>query len=183
VIVIEGFFDAAGTAPRLFISADGDLVGVEFADVAGTTRFAGYSHAESWGKWSPSDALIFLDRPEVIAADAAAAADEPATMLGASLLGGAALGTLGAGAAGLAGASALVGLLDGDGGGGGGGGGNGPAVVPSVDGGSVVVTGDPGTQVIDVTGTAPEGSDVVVTIGDQVIETVADEDGSWEVVF
>ena len=185
VIVLEDFFGAAGENARLFISADGYLNEVDLVEGADGAVYAAYGETQQWGKWSPSDQLIFLDGTEV--AHVAAAGDEDVSMLGAGLLGGmgSGLGLLGAGAA-----AAGVGLLGGGGsvGGGGGGGGGGEArIPPTVDqedtlsiGGDDVPAED---LVIEITGTAHPDSEVVVTIGDQEITTTSNDEGVWEVNF
>ena len=69
VIVIEGYFaDAGEAANRLFLSADGVLNEVTFEAAEGGTLYAGYGPTEAWGKWSPSEELIFLDEDERVAA-------------------------------------------------------------------------------------------------------------------
>ena len=185
VIVLEDFFGAAGENARLFISADGYLNEVDLVEGADGAVYAAYGETQQWGKWSPSDQLIFLDGTEL--AHVAAAGDEDVSMLGAGLLGGmgSGLGLLGAGAA-----AAGVGLLGGGGsvGGGGGGGGGGEArIPPTVDqedtlsiGGDDVPAED---LVIEITGTAHPDSEVVVTIGDQEITTTSNDEGVWEVNF
>ncbi|KMK66738.1 Ig-like domain-containing protein [Puniceibacterium sp. IMCC21224] len=118
VIVLDGYFDgAAADANRLFLSTDGTLSEVSLVGAEGGALYAQYGPTEAWDKWSPSDALIFVDRPEVLAA--AADADEDVSMLAAGLLGGPGLlGLLGVGGA-AAGATLLGSDGDGDGNGGG----------------------------------------------------------------
>ncbi|MEZ5713935.1 MAG: Ig-like domain-containing protein [Paracoccaceae bacterium] len=178
VVMLEDFFGATGENARLFISADGYLNEVDLVQGADGAVFATYGPTEQWGKWSPSDDLIFLDGTEV--AVAGPAADEDVTMLGAGLLNGlGGLGLLGAGAA-AAGAAVVFG------GGDGGSAGN-PRTPPTVDqDGVITIGGDDvtdGDQSIVISGTAEPGSEVVVTIGDQVLTTTSDEDGVWEVDF
>lgn len=175
---LENYFDDAGAANRLFISADGYLNEVALIEGSDGAVYAQYTLAEEWGKWSPSDELIYLGGTEV----ANLAGDEEVSMLAPALLGG--LGSLGAGAA-AAGGLALVGGLIGDGDGGGSGGGTG-RVAPSVDDPATVsdVGGDDaGDHVLEVTGTGEPGEAVTVTVGPSVVETVIDPDGTWVAVF
>ena len=196
VVVLEGYFDADGAPQsRLFISADGYLNEVTLIEGDEGAVYAQYGPTEIWGKWSPSDDLIFLDSAEIIApvAPGAAEGEETVSMLGAGLLGGTGLfGAAGAGAAGLVASSALMQAV-------GGGSGGTPAagfvpavspddddgIAPSVnENGQVAIGGDDNQQdSITITGTAEPGSSVVVTIGDEELETTADADGNWEVVF
>ncbi len=60
-------------------------------------------------------------------------------------------------------------------------------IAPTVDdNGPIVIGGDdagPGNNPIIITGTATPGSDVVVQIGDEVIESTSDDNGDWTVTF
>ncbi|MBO9465812.1 hypothetical protein J7443_11270 [Tropicibacter sp. R15_0] len=184
VIVLEGYFADDGGGSRLFLSSAGELNQVSFVEADGGALFAQYGPTETWGKWSPTDDLIFVEEPRV-ALDGGVPYDpegEEVSMLGAGLLGAAGgLGLGGIGAAGL-GAAALVGL-GGDGDGGGGGGSIDP-IVPTVDDPDADTDiGGGDDPSITVTGTGETGSDVVVTIGDETVETVVGEDGTWEAVF
>ncbi|MEO1138255.1 MAG: Ig-like domain-containing protein [Pseudomonadota bacterium] len=183
VVVLEGYFGDDGAAQsRLFVSADGYIAEVELVEGADGTLYAQYGPTEVWGKWSPSDDLIFLDGSEV--ANATAAAPE-VSMLGAGALGGAGLlGLAGAGAAAV-GVATVVGDDDE---GGGGPGPNGPTrIEPTVnETGTVTIGGDdvdPQSETITITGTADPDSTVVVVIGDEQVETAADDQGTWEVTF
>ncbi|RDD65551.1 hypothetical protein DU478_14000 [Thalassococcus profundi] len=203
VIVIEGYFaDAGEAANRLFLSADGVLNEVTFEAAEGGTLYAGYGPTEAWGKWSPSDELIFMDRPEVLA-EAAPAEDEEVSMLAAGLLGLGGLGTAGAaGGAALAGAA----LLGAAGGGGSGGGGNGDDDTHGVgtgDGGSGGENGNGGgggdgtgsggggggpavPQIVTPDGNVSigGGDEPVITVGgtgepgSEVVVTIGEETGS-----
>src|SRR6056297_316980 len=136
IVILEGYFGEDGTAEsRLFISADGYLNEVTLIDGSDGAVYAQYGPTEMWGKWSPSDDLIFLGGSEV--APAATAAEEEVSMLGAGLLGGSGLmSTLGLGAAGVAATSVLA-ADDGSGGGG-----SGPSrVEPSVNEDEPIVVG------------------------------------------
>ncbi|UYV37789.1 Ig-like domain-containing protein [Rhodobacteraceae bacterium D3-12] len=176
VVILEDFY-GAGDSARLFISADGYLNEVSLAEGADGAVFATYGPAEQWGKWSPSDQLIFLDGTEVAHV---APTDDNVSMLGAGLLGG--LG----GGAGLLGAGAAVagaGLL----GGAGGGSASQARIEPAIDqdgvqsmGGDDLAEDD---KVIVITGKAEPGSEVVVTIGEEEVSTTTGDDGTWGVEF
>jgi len=178
VVILEDYFGGAGGNARLFISADGYLSEVDLTEGADGAVYATYGATEQWGKWSPSDQLIFLDGTDV--AHVAAAADEEVSMLGAGLLGGmgGGLGLLGAGAA-VAGAGVISGI--------GGGTGGVTRIVPTVDQeGTVTIGGDNVTEAekaIEITGTAEPGSEIVVTIGGEEITTTSTEEGTWGVSF
>ncbi|MFZ5964743.1 Ig-like domain-containing protein [Thalassococcus sp. BH17M4-6] len=189
VIVIEGYFVAAGEeANRLFLSADGELAEVSFQAAEGGTLYASYGPTETWGKWSPSDDLIFVNRPDVVA-DLGPTGDDDVSMLAAGLLGTTGLGALGAaGGAALVGAG-LIGVVGGSDGGGGNGGvggdnGNGDPVVPTIltPDDSIVIGGND-DPIITVSGTGEPTSDVAVTIGDETQTTTVDDDGNWTVEF
>ncbi|MCF3592989.1 Ig-like domain-containing protein [Rhodobacteraceae bacterium LMO-12] len=183
VVMLEDFFGGAGENARLFISADGYINEVDLVEGADGAVYATYGVTEQWGKWSPSDQLIFLEGTDV--AHVAAAGDDEVSMLGAGLLGG--LG----GGAGLLGAGAAVvgaGVIGGVGGGGGAGaGGAGTRIPPTVDQENTLTIGGDDVseedQTILISGTAEPGSEVVVTIGDEEIATASNEDGVWEVIF
>ncbi|WP_299045714.1 Ig-like domain-containing protein [uncultured Tateyamaria sp.] len=184
-ITLENYFNDVGETNRLFISADGYLNEVAFVETTDGELFAQFGPTEQWGKWSPSDDLIYLGRTEV--ANVAVADDEEVSMLGAALLGG--TGLLGGGAAA---AAAVVGgavLLDDDDEGGGGGG---PATPtpspadPTVDnvGTSTDIGGDDtSTHQFTVSGTGEPGDTVEVTAGGEVQTTTIGDDGTWSVIF
>ena len=190
VITLESYFDAEGPANRLFISADGYLNEVAFVAAEDGALYAQYGPTEQWGKWSPSDDLIYLGRTEV--AGAAASEGEDVSMLGAALLGG--FGGLGAGTAAVAavGGAALLagGGGDGDdastgGGGAGAGGVNAPAT-PTVDeaGTSTDLGGDDtSTHVFVVSGTGEPGDTVEIDAGGSVQTTTIGDDGTWSVTY
>ncbi|WP_299793372.1 Ig-like domain-containing protein [uncultured Marivita sp.] len=191
VIILEDYFGSDG-ASRLFLSTDGVLSEVAFAQGDGGTLFAQYADVAAWGKWSPDDSLIFFDRAEVVAGDLVAADDEGGvSMLAAGLLaGGGMLPWLAGGAAVATGAAVIGG--NGDGGGDGGGGlvGNegdsGGPKTPTVNDGEYVIGGDGLTdddRTILVSGTANEGDTVIVVIGDKTETTTTGSDGTWEVIF
>ncbi len=93
IITIEGFFAPDGSVEnQLFISSSGQLAEVQLSASDGNLFYAQYADADSFGKWSPDDALYFVE-----AADLPIAGVEPASeagMLGVPLLAG--LGGLGA---------------------------------------------------------------------------------------
>jgi len=179
VVILDGYFGEDGSADsRLFISSDGYLNEVTMVESADGSVYAQYGPTEQWGKWSPSEDLIFLDGSEVAVAEAG---EESVSMLGAGLLGGnALLGALGVGGAGLAAVAAA-----------GGGGSDGTIpdgrIEPTVnEEGPIIIGGDevdPETEAVTISGTAEPGSDVCVNIGSILVEVVADDDGNWQAVF
>ncbi|MEP3441265.1 MAG: Ig-like domain-containing protein [Sulfitobacter sp.] len=179
-ITIDNFFNETGDANRLFVSADGYLNEVSFVDQGQGNLYAQYGPTSEWGKWSPSDDLIFLGNSEV-AGVPLADGDGDVSMLGAALLGGGSLLGLGGGAAvaaGLGGAAILAGGGDGDSD-------DGPAApfVNDADA-NVVIGGDDETQdTLTITGGGEPGDTVVVTVGDESVEAVIDEEGNFEAVF
>ena len=176
IIVIENYFNDDGGANRLFISADGYLNEVAFVETTDGGLYAQFGPTEQWGKWSPSDDLIYLGRTDI----AALPVDDEVSMLAPlALLGGGGLGT----AAAAAGVGAVV-IGSGGGGGGGGGGSTAPAV-PTVDDadGTPVVGGQEQPYSVEVTGTGEPGDTVTVTVGDQTGDTIIGDDGTWGVVL
>ncbi|MEO0938013.1 MAG: Ig-like domain-containing protein [Pseudomonadota bacterium] len=175
VIVIEGYFNDAGTPNRLFISADGYLNEVAFVETTNGELYAQFGPTEQWGKWSPSDDLIFLGQTDIAGVPID---DGEVSMLGAGLLGGA--GLWGVGAAGVG--AAVIGAA-------GGGSEDGPVYTPVdptvTDAGSETAVGgdDPETHVLNVSGTGEPGDDVTVTVGDKTVSTQIDDEGLWDVVF
>lgn len=181
-ITIDNFFNDSGAANRLFVSADGYLNEVSFVDSGQGNLYAQYGPTSEWGKWSPSDDLIFLGNSEVAGVPLAEGADgEEVSMLGAALLGGSGLlGTGGLIAAGVGGAAIIGGVA----GGGGGDDDDGPAT-PYVDNSEANVTigGDGEEEMLSITGGGESGDAVTVVVGDKTVETVVDEDGKFEAVF
>ncbi|MCR9158007.1 MAG: Ig-like domain-containing protein [Rhodobacteraceae bacterium] len=185
VIVLEDYF---GAGSRLFLSTDGVLSEVAFAEGDGGALFAQYGDVAAWGKWSPDDSLIFFDRAEVVASDYVAAEDEGGvSMLAAGLLAGSGMLPWLAGGAAVATGAAVIG-----GGGDGGGtlvgnnGESGGPKAPTVNDGEYVIGGDGLTEddrTVLVSGTANSGDTVVVVIGDKTETTTTGEDGKWEVIF
>lgn len=190
VIVLEDYF-GSDQVSRLFLSTDGVLSEVSFAEGEGGALFAQYSDVAAWGKWSLDDALIFFDRAEVVAADYVAAEDEGGvSMLAAGLLaGGGLLPWLAGGTAVAAGAAVIGGSGEGGGGGGsltGNNGESGGPKDPTVNDGEYVIGGDGLTdadRTVLVSGTANTGDTVIVIIGDKTLTTTTGTDGKWEVVF
>lgn len=189
VIVLEDYFGSDGG--RLFLSTDGILSEVAFAEGDGGALFAQYGDVAAWGKWSPDDAMIFFDRAEVVAADYVAAENEGGvSMLAAGLLAGTGMLPWLAGGAAVATGAAVIGG-SGEGGGGGGGlvgnnGESGGPQEPTVNDGEYVIGGDGLTEddrTVLVSGTANSGDTVVVVIGDKTQTTTTGTDGNWEVIF
>ncbi|WP_417839202.1 Ig-like domain-containing protein [Tritonibacter scottomollicae] len=171
IVELDGFYNTAATGPKnLFLSDEGDFIEVVLEDKADGMLFASYEPLDLSGKWSAYDDMVFLDVDRI----------EPVVApLAAPLLGG--LGGLGAAAAGAAVIAGAGGGGDGDGGGGGGDDGTG-AIVPTVndaDGTYDVPEGDP--DGVTISGTGETGSDVEVTIGDVVVTTTVNDDGTWSV--
>ncbi len=167
VIVLEGYFDGGEGGNRLFLSADGILNEVSFVEAEGGALFAQYGPTETWGKWSPSDELIFIDEPTVVADGAYPATgdgdDGEVSMLAAGLL---------------VGGSGLLGIGGGDGDGGS------DWIPPTVnDADAAYALNGEDVREVRVTGTANPGSEVTVIIGDDTVTVIADEDRGWEAVF
>ena len=59
--MIEDYFSGDLPVGRLFISADGYLNEVTLIEGSGDAMFAQYGPTAEWGKWSPDEALIFLN--------------------------------------------------------------------------------------------------------------------------
>jgi len=171
VVELDGFYDTASTGPKnLFLSDEGDFIEVVLEDKSEGMLFASYEPLDLSGKWSAYDDMVFLDVDRI----------EPVVApLAAPLLGG--LGGVGAAAAG---AAVIAGVGGGGGGGGDGDGGDGgtDTIVPTVndaDGTYDVPEGDP--DGVTISGTGEAGSDVEVTIGDVVVTTTVEDDGTWSV--
>ncbi len=185
VVVLENYFDGGDAGGTLYLSAYGILNEVTFVEADGGALFAQYGPTEEWGKWSPTDALIFINEPTVVA-EAPVPVDEgnEVSMLAAGLIGMGGLGAAGLGAAALGGAALLTGG-DGDSGGGGGGGGGGlvwtPPTVDDPDADYAIDGGD--TPGLTISGTATPGSIIEITIGGITLTGEADEDGIWKIVF
>ncbi|KKN27210.1 hypothetical protein LCGC14_0866890 [marine sediment metagenome] len=183
VITIENYFNQAGTPNRLFISSDGYLNEVAFVEADGGSLFAQYGPTEQWGKWSPSDDLIYLGRSDAIMppGGAIAGGDDEVSMLAAPLLGG----VVGGGGAATVAAAAAVGgaaVLGAGGNGTGGGASKAPPFVNEPES-SATVGGDEATKSVTVTGGGEPGSEVVVTVGEKQVTTTVGDDGTFEAVF
>ncbi len=178
-ITIDNFFNDTGAANRLFVSADGYLNEVSFVDAGQGNLYAQYGPTSEWGKWSASDELIFLGNSEVAGVPLDESGD--VSMLGAALLGG--TGLLGSGAAIAAGVGGAALAASGLGGGGSESGSD--PVPPYVNDAesNVTVGGDDQERELTITGGGEPGSTVIVTVGDKIIETVIEEDGTFETVF
>ena len=185
VITIENYFNETGAANRLFISSDGYLNEVAFVEAEGGGLYAQYGPTEQWGKWSPSDDLIYLGRSDVASVPGGVmpgAGDDEVSMLAAPLLGG----VVGGGGAAAAAGAAVVGGAAVIGGGGGGGNGGSPSVAPpfvNEPDTTGTVGGDGAVEQVVVTGGGEPGSEVVVTIGDKEVTTTVGDDGTFEAVF
>jgi hypothetical protein len=182
VVILENYFGQDGEPDsRLFLSADGYLNEVELVEGGEGVYFAQYGPTEQWGKWSPSDELIFLDGGDaMLASGAGVDGDGEVSMLAAGLLGGSSLlGLAGAGAAGLAATALIAGDGESDG--------SQPYIAPGIDQTDPIdIGGDgagPDTTPIIITGTAQPGSNVTVEIGDETVTAETGEDGSWEAEF
>ena len=111
VVLLEQYYAGAQPAARLFISADGFLNEMVLVDAGADTLMAQYGPTEQWGKWSPSDALIFAQDSPVVIAPYGENENE-VSMLGAGLLAaGGGVGLMGGGAAALGGAVLIGGWL------------------------------------------------------------------------
>ncbi|WP_439150652.1 BapA/Bap/LapF family prefix-like domain-containing protein, partial [Sulfitobacter sp.] len=179
VITIENYFNDTGAANRLFISSDGYLSEVAFIEGEGGSLFAQYGPTEQWGKWSPSDDLIYLGYNDIssILDGILGSRTDDVSMLAAPLLGVGLIGGGGAAAAAVVvGGAAVIS---------GGGGGGGSVAAPFVNEpeSSTTVGGDGADKTGTVTGGGEPGADVVVIIGDKQVETTIGTDGTFEAIF
>ena len=185
---IEDFFSGQGTAhSRLFVSSDGQISEVVFDNGAGKELLAQYQGQEAWGKWNPSDSLLFYDEPEPMGLANAPGGyeDETVSMLGTGLALGPAMLTGAAAPAALAagGASALSALTSG--------GGTSPGAANVsvsiatgiVETNGVISAGELADGSFTVTGQTDPGASVLVTIGDTSLPAEVDGNGAWSVVF
>lgn len=184
IIVLQDYFANFAEEPRLFVSSDGLLHEVFFAEGDNGLLFAEYGRSAEWGKWSPNDELIHFERAEIMPAAGAYDGEESeVSMLAAGLLGGSSL--FGLGAAGAVGAATLI-----NGPGDDGDGGpttpttpsNGPRA-PTVDDTAIVVGGDGAEEKFVVTGTGEPGDVVSVTVGGETVKTTIGSGGTWEATF
>ena len=185
---IENFFSAQGTAhSRLFVSSDGQISEVVFDNGAGKELLAQYQGQEAWGKWNPSDSLLFYDEPEPMGLANAPGGyeDETVSMLGTGLALGPAMLTGAAAPAALVagGVSALSALTSG--------GGTSPGAANVsvsiatgiVETNGVISAGELADGSFTVTGQTDPGASVLVTIGDTSLPAEVDGNGAWSVVF
>lgn len=181
VIVLQGFF-SDGEASRLFLSTEGALNEVTFEEGSGGVLFADYGPTAEWGKWSPDDALIFVEGHELADAEVIAPGDDDnVAMLGAGLLGGTSL--LGLAGPALAGGALLAAT----------GGGSSTAGSNTEDDKATPTVDDPDRTIlrggrdtepgVDITGTGEPGATVVVELGEWTRDTVIGDDGTWGVTF
>lgn len=175
IVVLQDYYaDDGNPGSRLFVSADGYLNEVTLVEGNDGVLYAQYGPTSAWGKWTPSEELIFLSEAEVIAPEEED--EETVAMLGAGIFGGSGLlGAAGAGAAAVA-ASSVVAGDDGK-----------ATIQPEVtQKGDIVIGGDdagPNETPIVISGQAQPGSTVNVTIGIEVVEATVQQDGTWEAVF
>ncbi len=169
VIIVENYFNDAGASNRLFVSADGYLNEVAFVETTDGGLYAQFGPTEQWGKWSPSDDLIYLGRTEV--AVGPVADDEVSMLAPFALLGGGGLGAAGV-AAGVAGVAVA-------------GGGVPVRATPAVDepDSSATIGGTEMPHEANVSGTGEPGDTVTVVVGDQTQTTTIGDDGTWSVIF
>ena len=199
-IEIESFFSLGGTASnRLFISSNGQISEINFEAGSEGTLIAEYQGQESWGKWNPSDDLLFYDEPEPMGLANAPGGyeDETVSMLGTGLALGPSILTGAAAPAALAagGAAALSALSSGQssnetveqtpGA-------NTPSVSSNVsvsiaadlvETNGIISAGELADGSFTVTGQTDPGASVLVTIGDTSLPAAVGSDGAWSVDF
>jgi large repetitive protein len=159
VVVVQGYFDSEGSAAnRLYLSTDGFITEVEIAGSDGGAVSLHYGTTEGWGKWSPLDELIFVDRP----VSSLTALDDSFDFLVPMI------GTVGLGALFLSG-----------------GGSSAPERIPPTvnDPDAVIRVGGDDPRELLITGTADPGSEVSVTIDGISVVTLADADRNWIIEF
>ncbi|MFN3723759.1 MAG: BapA prefix-like domain-containing protein, partial [Paracoccaceae bacterium] len=117
IVVLSGYFDAAGGATHLYLSANDQITEVMLSGDGSGVLMANYGPTQPMEKWSPLDDLRFAEADAVV--DGSAITDEPAGMglFAPAMLGG--LGGVGAAGAGLIGLGLLGGGTDTTPGGGG----------------------------------------------------------------
>ena len=199
-IEIESFFSLGGTASnRLFISSNGQISEINFEAGSEGTLIAEYQGQESWGKWNPSDDLLFYDEPEPMGLANAPGGyeDETVSMLGTGLALGPSILTGAAAPAALAagGAAALSALSSGQ---------SSNETVEQTPGANtpsassnvsvsiaadlvetngIISAGELADGSFTVTGQTDPGASVLVTIGDTSLPAVVGSDGAWSVDF
>ncbi len=174
-IVLDGYFNSVGEPNQLYLSQDGQVIGVEFQPGSNGTLFASYGQASGWDKFSTIDDLRFAAADDL--AMSGGAVEDQATM-GAFVPGLVGLGGLGAGLAGLG----LVAAVAGGGGGGGGGGGPAAPTVDHPESVSTITTNTTDPSLV-ITGTGEPGDAVTVNVGPEVQTTTIGPDGIWSVTF
>ena len=158
VVVLSGYFDPAGGASHLYLSANDQITEVVLTGDGSGVLMANYGPVQPMEKWSPLDDLRFAQADGVM--DGSIITDEPAGMglFAPALLGG--LGTSGAVGAGLVG----LGLL-GSGG----------------DGGTDTTAGGEGTDITpggEGTDTTPGGEGTDTTPGGEGTDTTPGGEGT-----
>ncbi|GAB1361566.1 hypothetical protein MASR1M32_08020 [Rhodobacter sp.] len=178
-IVLSGYFNQNGEPNQLYLSQNGEVIGVEFQNTGNGHLMASYGQADGWDKFSTLDDLRFGNGDDLALAQGAVS-DDPAGMAAfvPGLLG------LGTGAA-VIGGLGVIGAVIGGGGGGGGGTPVDTRAVPTVNepDSKHVVTTNTDEKVLEVSGTGEPGDTVTVKIGDETQETTIGPDGKWDVVF
>ena len=192
VITIDSYFNDEGRPNRLFISSDGYLNEVGLVAVEGTNLHAQYGPTEQWGKWSPSDELIYFGRTDTATITGAMLSEEnEVSMLAAPLLGAGIIGGGGGAvtAAAVAGGAAILG-----------GGANAgdavavptatttptspsapmPAPTPEIAI-SLATGGSNGKATI--TGTGAPGATIDITVEGMIQTTTVGADGTWSVSY
>ncbi len=204
VVLIEDYFSGDLPVSRLFISADGYLNEVTLVEGSGGSMYAQYGPTAEWGKWSPDEALIFLNEGDALIAPnqvaGAVGGDDDVSMLAAiPLLGALGAGGTAAAAAAVVGGAVLAGSVlnggdgtptdqpggGGTGGGGTGGGGGTPPtrIEPSVNEKDQITRDGADEKTITITGRAEPGSTVTVVIGGETVTTTSNGDGNWQAGF
>ncbi|MEM5519810.1 hypothetical protein [Sulfitobacter sp. AS59] len=173
VITIDNYFNDSGVPNRLFISSDGYLNEMGFVVTGSSDLHAQYGPTEQWGKWSPSDDLIYFGRTDTATITGAMMTDEnEVSMLAAPLLGAGMIGGGGAvTAAVVAGGAAILG---------GSGSGGVAAATPAI---AVTLAEGGGDEQATITGTGEAGSIVDVTVEGVTRTATVEANGTWAVSY